>query len=121
MARPSTILVIFMVTMNLIAGAVIGMGIDSAIGLDGQFTQEADVPTQETTDLQTGSGAGATLFGMYNVLTQRVGGIYDTIYPALGLLTKAGVDTQITHGILGNLFSFIIVFDIVSYIRGWGL
>ena len=121
MARPSTILVVFMVSMNLFAGVLIGLNIDDTVGLSGQIHQEDDVPEQQTDDLQTGTGVGGTLFGMYNVLTKQVGGLYDTIYPAIGLMTRAGVPGEITHGLLGNLFTFIVFFDIVSYIRGWGL
>lgn len=121
MPRPSTIAVIFIVSMNLFAGAFISMGVADDAGLGGEVHQSDDVATEQSTDLQTGSGVGGTLFGMYNVLTQQVEDLFATIFPALDMLSRAGVPKAIAYGVFGGLFTFIIFIDILSYIRGWGL
>lgn len=120
MPRPSTVLVIFVVSMNLFAGAFISMGVMDNIGVDDRVNENDNIPQEQDTDLNTGSGVGGTLFGMYNVLTQQVEGVFSAIFPALDMLERAGVPTAIT-GIFGGLFTFIIFFDVISYIRGWGV
>lgn len=121
MPRPSTVLVVFVVAMNLFAGAFITMGVLDSAGLGDQVQQNDDIQESQSADLQTGSGVGGTLFGMYNVLTQQVQGVYSTIYPALDMMERAGLPGALAYGVLGNLFSFVIFFDVLSYIRGWGL
>lgn len=121
MPRPSTVLVIFVVSMNLFAGAFVSMGVMQDVGLEDRSGQNDAIPEEQNADLQTGSGVGGTLFGMYNVLTQQVEGVYSSIYPALDMLERAGMPSELAYGVLGNLFSFVIFFDILSYIRGWGL
>lgn len=122
MARPSTVIVVFMVSMNAFAGIMMAQGIDSMLGLDttvgedSEFDQAAD----DADTVNTGSSLGDTLFGMYNTLANGVGAIYDVIYPGLRMMERAGVPGYLT-GLLGNLFTFIIFFDVASYVRGWGL
>ena len=120
MARPSTILVVFVVTMNVMAGAMLAMGVPAAMGLDNQIHDSDDVPTETEDNLPTGSGVGGTLFGMYNVLTQQAQGLFSAIFPALEMIRRAGVPAPLTAA-GGSLMSFIIIFDVLSYIRGWGL
>ena len=131
MPRPSTVLVIFVVSINLFAGAFISMGIMDTVGLHGQVQQDNDVAQSAGEALNgtsngeyglgTGTAADGTLFGMYNVLSQQVQGLYATVYPALDMMNRAGVPDQLTFGVLGNIFTFVIIFDVMSYIRGWGL
>jgi hypothetical protein len=121
MPRPSTVLVIFVVSMNLFAGAFVSMGVMDDIGLADRGGANEDIKQSQSADLNTGSGVGGTLFGMYNVLTQQVQGVYATIYPALDMLERAGMPSELAYGVLGNLFTFVVFFDIISYIRGWGL
>lgn len=134
MARPSTILVVFMISVNAFAGMTIAMEIDEALGLNTELGQcnEVDVDNpregceeyaeaeQQTQNVNTGSSLGDTLFGMYNTLARGVGSIYKTVYPGLDLMSRAGVHDRIVM-YLGHVFSFVIAFDIMSYVRGWGL
>jgi hypothetical protein len=121
MPRPSTVLVIFVVAMNLFAGAFVTMGVMDDIGLADRGGQNDQIDENKNADLNTGTGVGGTLFGMYNVLSQQVEGVYSNVYPALDMMERAGLPGPLAYGVLGNLFSFVILFDVLSYIRGWGL
>lgn len=125
MPRPSTVLVIFVVSMNLFALAFGSMGVMDDIGLGERATPNENIntsaPQYGEDGLSTGSGVGGTLFGMYNVLSNGVQGIYSNIYPGLDLMERAGMPAQLAYGVLGNLFTFIVVFDILSFFRGWDL
>jgi len=120
MPRPSTVLVIFVVALNVFALAMVGMGVDSTMGLDNQLNPSNDVPTDRNQDLDTGSGAGGTLFGMYNVLSQQAEGVFSAIFPAIEMFRRAGVPSELTSA-FGGLMSFVIFFDVLSFIRGWDL
>ena len=93
MARPSTMLVIFLISLNLIAGIVTAQGIDAMLGIDATVggDQAVDSASSSTKNINTGSSIGDTLFGMYNVLATGVSNIYGAVYPALAMLDRAGV------------------------------
>jgi hypothetical protein len=119
MARPTTVLVIFLVSLNLVAGIVTAQGIDTLIGVDATVgeDQAIDNAASSTKNVSTGNSIGDTLFGMYNVLATGVSNVYGTIYPALNMLDRAGVAGYIVYGILGNLFTFVIFFDVALFLR----
>lgn len=119
MARPTTVLVIFLISINLIAGIVTAQGIDAMLGIDATVGGDSavDSATSSTKDISTGSSVGDTLFGMYNVLASGVSDVYGSIYPALNMLDRAGVAGYIVYGILGNMFTFVIFFDVVLFLR----
>jgi len=123
MARPSTVLVIFVVALNLITAVLAAQGVFAMLGVAGDISSQQTVTEASTQadSVATGNGVGGTLFGLYNTLAGAVGGVYDVIYPALNTFERAGVPAYITEGILGNLFTLIIFFDIASYIRGFDL
>lgn len=122
MARPSTFIVIFLVAFNLIAGVMIAQDVDSMLGLDATVGESDQLETaqNETQSVNTGTSLGDTLFGMYNTLARGAGAIFQFIFPGLNMLYRAGVPLYITN-LLGTVFSFVIAFDVLSYIRGWGL
>lgn len=125
MPRPSTIALIFVVSMNLFAVALGGMGVYDDIGVEDRIQpnddidQEADQYGED--GLATGSGVGGTLFGMYNVLAQGVQGLFSTIFPALDMLVYSGFPAPLAYSVIGPLFTFVIAFDVLSFLRGWGL
>jgi len=123
MARPSTVLVVFVIALNVITGILAAQGVFAMMGIAGDVASDDAVADaqQQADSVRTGSGVGGTLFGLYNTLASGVGGIYDTIYPALTTFERAGVPAYITEGILGNLFSLIIFFDLAAYIRGYDI
>lgn len=122
MARPSTFLVIFLVAFNLMGGIMMSQGIAPMLGLDSTVGENSEVDSaiNETREVNTGTSLGDTLFGMYNTLARGVGAIFQFIFPGLNMLRRAGVPLYLTNT-LGTLFSFVIAFDVMSYIRGWGL
>ena len=119
MARPTTVLVIFLIAMNLFAGVVVSQGVDTMLGIDATVgeDQAIDNAASSTKSVSTGTGVGETLFGMYNVLASGVSDVYGAIYPALNMLDRAGVPGYIVYGLLGNMFTFVIFFDIVLFLR----
>lgn len=125
MPRPSTVAVIFVVAMNLFALSFGVMGVYDEIGMDDRIQPSDEVdqqaPQYGDDGLETGSGVGGTLFGMYNVLSQGVQGIFATIFPAVDMLVRAGFPGALAYGVISPLFTFVVVFDVLSYIRGWGL
>jgi hypothetical protein len=123
MARPLTTLVVFFFAMNLFAGVLVSTGVAGVIGIDAQVGEDDkfDQEINQRENVSTGTEGGGTLFPMYNVLGDQLGGLYDTIYPGLNMMERAGVPDYITDDILGNLFSILTFIGIVSFIRGWGL
>lgn len=127
MPRPSTIALIFVVSMNLFAVALGPgfMGVYGDIGIEDQINPSDEIdkeaPQYGEDGLATGSGVGGTLFGMYNVLTQGVQGLFSTIFPALDMLVYSGFPSALAYQVIGPVFTFIIAVDILGYIRGWSL
>lgn len=109
-------IVVFFLAMNLIAGVATSQGIDTALGIDAHVGGD-DVQSAMQKEVPTGTSTGSTLFGMYNVMGGFLGGIYDTLYPGLNMLTRAGVPVWITRDILGNIFSLLTVYSIASFVR----
>lgn len=120
MARPSTVIVIFFVTMNVFAGVIIGLGVDSTMGLDGSIHQQKDVANQEDFDIDTGTGTGSTLFGMYNVVLKQFTGLLESVFPAIQLLGNAGMPAELITGAT-TLLGTIAFIDGLAYVRGFSL
>lgn len=121
MARPVTTLVVFFVAMNLFAAMLMAAGVDTALGLDANVG--GDEVLDETTNrdnVDSGAPSGDTLFGMYNVLTDQLGNVFGAIFPGLSMLQRAGVPTYVIN-FIGGLFSVMILFDVMSFLRGWNL
>lgn len=116
-------LVIFFLCFNLFAGMLMATGAAQAIGL-GETNVGGDDRTEKlnkTADsTPTGSGAGQTLFGLYNVLTSFVSTIFKYLFPGVAMLERAGVPGYIT-GMLNTVFSVLIAIDVVAFFRGWDL
>jgi len=121
MARPLTTLVVFFISLNLIASALMGAGIASTLGLDANVGGDEAVDERVGNDVESGTSTGSTLFGMYNVLSGQLSDLFGVVFPGLNMLERAGVPSWITGGILGPLFSVLIFIDVISFLRGWGL
>lgn len=122
MARPVTTLVVFFIAFNLFAVMLGATGVSAALGIDATVGGNDAVDDQTSRDgVDSGSPTGSTLFGMYNVLSTQLSGLFGVIFPGLNMLNRAGVPSYITGGFLGPLFSIVIVIDIISFLRGWGL
>lgn len=123
MARPVTTLVIFFIAFNLFATMLMATGVAGMLGLDANVGGDSAVNDRvgDSDGVETGSSTGSTLFGMYNVLSQQVGGFFAVVFPGLNMLNRAGVPSYITSGFLGPLFSIMITIGIMSFLRGWDL
>lgn len=115
-------LVVFFLAFNLFAGMLITTGTDAVIGIDAHVGEDDEVQNvkDQTDDVSTGNGLGATLFAMYNALASTVGSVFNFIFPGLLMLERAGVPSYIT-GFLGPIFTVAIAFNIASYLRGYNL
>lgn len=123
MARPTTLLVVFFLSFNLFAGMLMATGVDGVLGIDANVGEDDEVQNLEdqTDDVSTGNGLGATLFAMYNALAGAIGSVFNFIFPGLLMLERAGVPSYITAGFMGPIFSVLIAFDVVSFLRGYNL
>lgn len=124
MSRPVTTLVIFFIGMNVFAGVLMSTGVAAAMGIEANVggDQKVDETVANAgSGVETGSPTGSTLFGMYNVLTDQLGSMFDVIYPGIQMLENAGMPGYITNQILEPLASVIILIDVLSFLRGWGL
>lgn len=124
MPKFSTYLLVFFVALNAWAGVLQASGVDALLGIDAETGGDDAYDRfdeSETRDIDTGTGTGDTLFGMYNVLTGVVGGFYDAIFPGLEMLNRMGVPSYITHGFIGNLVSVIVIFNLISFLKGTDL
>lgn len=123
MARPVTTLLIFFLFFNLFAAMLMSTGVTATIGIKTNIG--ADEKVNETLNkangtVETGAPTGSTLFGMYNVLADGVNTMVGTVTAGHTMLAQAGVPSAITS-MLNGLFGVVIVIDIMSFIRGWGL
>jgi hypothetical protein len=123
MARPVTLLVIFFLAFNLFSGMLLQTGVASMLGIDANVGEDEE--TQEKLaggkNVSAGTGEGDDLFGLYNTLSRGVNDLFDTVFPGLRMLNRAGVPDFITNGFLGPLFSLFISIAIVSFLRGTDL
>lgn len=116
-------LAVFFVAFNVFAGALMTTGVAAMIGVDAAVGGDSAVEKSqaESDELRTGNGLGGTLFGMYNVLADGLSTIVSVVFPGLSMLSRAGVPTWITEGILAPLFSIIIAIGFASFMRGFDL
>lgn len=123
MPRPTTVVVVFFLAMNLFAGVMVATGTDATLGIDTEVGADAAANsiTGQQSNVPSGGGAFSTLFGMYQILTNFVHGIFAFVFPAVGMLSAAGVPSVITNQIITPLLSLVFVLDIVSFFRGWGI
>jgi len=131
-SRPVTTLVIFFISLNLLAGVVNATGIGTALGL-GSEVGSNDINEQVPQDsVATGAPTGETLFGMYNVLAGQLSKFFGAVFPGLAMLRSTIIPNWLVGnpqagsafakvGILAPLMSVLIFIDIVSFLRGWGL
>lgn len=122
MARPVTTLVVFFLCFNLWAGLLTATGAAGAIGLDTAVGGDGERESLQDSvnEVPSGSGAGDTLFGLYNVLTRFIDTMFGFLMPGLDLLNNAGVPQDYTDT-LQNLFVVLISIDIVAFFRGYNL
>ena len=122
MARPTTVLVIFFVSFNLLAGMMMAQGIDEMLGVDTEVGEHEEVEEaqNETDEVNTGTSLGDTLFGMYNTLARGAGQIYQIVFAGPVMLERAGVPGYLTKFMAG-IMAFVVAFDVMSFVRGFNL
>lgn len=121
MASAVRMMAFFFLAFNVFAGVMLSTGVAATVGIDSTVagedtTQEFDKSQGE---LETGSPTGSTLFGLYNVVSNQLEGVYGTIYPGLKMLDRAGVPGFIIYDIFGNLASFALLMGLISFLRGY--
>jgi hypothetical protein len=132
MARPLTLLVVFFVSMNLLAGVLSFTGISAALGLSSEVGQDDIGDSVPSDSVATGAPTGQTLFGMYNVLAGQLSRFFGAVFPGLAMLRSTIMPNWLVGnpqagsafakvGILAPLMSVLIFVDIVSFLRGWSL
>jgi hypothetical protein len=121
-SKPVTLLMIFFVSVNLLAGAMMMTGIADMLGLDANVGGDEAVAERTDSDaVETGTSSGDTLFGLRNVISGQLADFFGVIFPGLAMLQRAGVPSWITGGILGPLFSLWIPIGLVAIVRGWNV
>lgn len=140
MGKIVTTLVVFFIAMNAFGGIMVNQGIAADLGLDATVSQECpydnilettekqrapypDCQAEYSTakDLETGTGTGSTLFGMYNTLADGLSGVYENLFGGLVLLERAGMPGFLTKGLLAPVFSVLVLFQVASFVRGYNL
>lgn len=122
MTRVTTVLVVFFVAFNGVALMLTGTGAAAAMGLGGQehvANEEATSSLENSASggVPSGDGAGSTLFGLFNVVTSFVMGIFGFIFPGIGMMQAAGVPTYIT-GLISTLATVVIAIEGASFLTG---
>lgn len=122
MTRVTTILVVFFLAFNGFALMLTGTGAAQAMGLSGQehvANEDAASNLNQTASggVPSGDGAGATLFGLFNVATSFVMDFFGFIFPGIGMMRSAGVPDYIT-GFISTIATVIIAFEGVSFFAG---
>jgi len=121
MARPVTLLVIFFVGLNAVAGILTGLGVSDTLGLNSSPDSDKINDRRPSDNVQTGAPTGQTLFGMYNVLTGQLTQLLSIFTPGLNLMVRAGMPTWIRDQLMIPLISTMTLITFLSYLRGWGL
>lgn len=115
--RISTQLAVFFIAFNVLAGMMIGLGVDDDLGVSLE-TGSPDAIEQATDkdDVGLGNSVGGTLFGMYNQLTEQAGVVVNTIAPGFAML-KLFLPNAIVDPFATVAGVFVVV-DLLSYARG---
>lgn len=120
MARPVTTLVVFFVCLNLWGNILIASGMDEQMGIDTNVGGDQLVNNISSENIPSTTGIGATLFGLYNMLVNFINGVFGFATAGISMLSAAGVPSMYTN-MLKTLFGVLILIDVVSFYRGWGL
>lgn len=115
--RITTQLALFFIAFNAFAAMMIGFGVTDDLGINletGEQEQLEEATSQESVDL--GNGVGGTLFGMYNVLTNQVGTIVDTVTPGFAMM-KLFLPAKVVEPFAACAGLFTLA-DLLSYARG---
>lgn len=115
------LLVVFFLSLNLISGMLIGTGAAADIGLGGKLTTGGDENVENAKQVRgnvsTGAPTGQTLFGLYNVLSKRLGEIRQVAFGGPAMLYNLGVPGALT-GMAEILIGFAYSFAIIKFLRG---
>lgn len=120
MARPVTTLVVFFLFFNLWAGVLVETDAASELGIDTNVGGDELVSEIESEDIPSGSGIGETLFGLYNMLTRFINGVFSFATAGVSMLSYVGVPSEYLT-MLETVFGVLIIIDLVSFYKGWGL
>lgn len=120
MARPVTTLVVFFLLFNLWANVLIETGAASELGVDPDVGHDQLVDELESQNVPGGTGIGETLFGLYNLLARFVNTVFGFATAGVSMLGNAGVPSEYLT-LLETLFGVLLIIDLVSFYKGWGL
>lgn len=116
--RLSIWIVLFLISFN--AGAVMldSAGVDDYLGISTELGDTSAIEqAQDTTDVQTGTGTGSTLFGTYNRLTTALNTFFNAIMPGAEMMKNAGVPAELVNFTFSVLV-VIPVIDLIRFLRG---
>lgn len=120
MARPVTALVIFFVCFNIWGNILVHSGMSEQMGVSAEVGGDDLIDQQGDKNIPSTTGIGETLFGLYNMLVTFINGVFGLATVGLSMLETAGVPTFYTKQ-LKRLFGILIIIDLVSFYKGWGL
>jgi len=128
MAKAVTTLAFFFIALSLFSGTLHATGVADTLHLNQRTGGGEAVNTvqSQAQSVESGSPTGSTLFGMYNVLSDQLTGLFGIFNPGLRMLYNVGGPAWLFGspnqiGLLPPLASFIKFIGIVSFLRGFGL
>jgi hypothetical protein len=121
MTRPSTYLVVFLLSVHAVAGLAATTGADDVMGVDAGAVQSEQLADESQSLKETQpSNTGGTLFGLIGTAADALYSLFTTISPGLKMLGNAGVPSAYINA-FGLITTSVIGFDLISFYRGWGL
>jgi len=124
MARPITLLAVFLISFSLFSQMLISTGVAATLGLNtavgGEDATENAV-TKSEDKVDTGASTGDTLFGLYNVGASQLKSILGVFNPGLKMMGNAGVPSPIVEGMLMPIVTIVKFIGVLSFLRGWDL
>lgn len=115
------VLVVFFLTMNLFSGMLISTGAAASIGLENQVetggSEDADSVEEASEEVSTGAPTGETLFGMYNVLADKIGQLRAIVFGGPTMLANAGVPRFLTAP-MEAIIAVVYAVGLIKFLRG---
>lgn len=118
MASAARYLTFFFIALNVFSLTLTSTGVAAAMGINPGPSSDTISNQADQDNLESGAPTSDTLFGLYNVVTSQLSGLFTTIYPGLDLLARAGTP-EFLITLVGGLVSPIIAFDVISFLRGY--
>lgn len=120
--RISTLIVLFFVFMNAGAGMLYTTGVAAQMGVNAETGDPSEIQGAQDAaeEIDTGSGAGGTLFAMYNSLIDTVESIFVAVLPGAQMLNNLGVPGWFTAYLFSGA-TIVTGVDIIGWLRGSNL